>query len=188
MPTPSFAPTAADTSVLLIDVQERFLSAIPAIGPDRDCGRACATLLAGATLLGVPVTISEQYAKGLGPTLPHLLAAAPVATRLDKTHFSCGDDPGVVAHLAGLGRRQVVVAGIEAHVCVLATVADLLAAGQAVIVAADAVASRRDAHRDAALAAMRDLGALAVPTESILFRLQRQAGVGCFKALSALVR
>lgn len=183
-----FSPTAADTSVLLIDVQERFLPAIPDIAPDRECGRTCGILLAGATLLGVPVTISEQYPKGLGQTLPHLLAAAPQATRLDKTHFSCGDDAALAGHLARQNRRHVVVAGIEAHVCVLATVADLLAAGHVVIVAADAVASRRAANRDAALTAMRDLGALALPTESILFRLQRQAGVGCFKALSALVK
>jgi len=183
-----FSLTSADTAILLIDVQERFLSAIPGIAPDQDCGRACGILLAGATLLGVPVTISEQYAKGLGPTLPHLLAAAPDATRLDKTHFSCGDDTGLAGHMARQNRHHIVVAGIEAHVCVLATVSDLLAAGHAVIVASDAVASRREANRDAALTAMRDLGALAVPTESILFRLQRQAGVGSFKALSALVR
>lgn len=183
-----FALTTATTAVLLIDVQERFLPAIPGIAPDQECGRACAILLAGATLLGVPVTISEQYPKGLGPTLPHLLAAAPGATRLDKTHFSCGDDPGLAGHLARQNRHHVVVAGIEAHVCVLATVADLLAAGHRVIVASDAVASRRDTNREAALNAMRDLGALAMPTESILFRLQRQAGIGGFKALSALVR
>lgn len=183
-----FSPTCADTTILLIDVQERFLPAIPGIAADQDCGRACGILLAGATLLNVPVTISEQYAQGLGPTLPHLLAAAPGATRFDKTHFSCAEDARVAGHLARQNRRYVVVAGIEAHVCVLATVTDLLAAGHAVIIAADAVASRRTANRDAALIAMRDLGALALPTESILFRLQRQAGVGCFKALSALVR
>jgi len=184
----TFSPIPADTSVLLIDMQERFLPAIPGIAADHDCGRNARILLEGAVLLGVPVTISEQYVKGLGPTLAHLLAAAPSATRLEKTHFSCGDDPGLSGHLARQNRRHVVVAGIEAHVCVLATVADLLAAGHVVIVAADAVASRREANRDRALAAMRDLGALAVPTESILFRLQRQAGIGAFKAISALVR
>jgi nicotinamidase-related amidase len=185
---PSFAPAIADSAVLLIDVQERFLPAIPGIAPDQACGRACRVLLEGANLLRVPVTISEQYPAGLGPTLPHLLAAAPAARRLAKTHFSCVDDPSFADHLARDGRRHVVVAGIEAHVCVLATVADLLAGGFAVIVADDAVASRSPAHRSTALAAMRDLGALVAPVESILFRLQRQAGTGCFKALSALVR
>jgi len=81
-----------------------------------------------------------------------------------------------------------VVCGIEAHVCVLATVADLLARGARVVVASDAVASRSDASRDHALAAMRDLGALVVPSESVIFRLQRQAGGEVFKAISKLVR
>ncbi len=185
---PSFDLNVFDTSVLLVDVQERFLAAIPGIAADQPCGRACRVLLEGATLLGVPVTISEQYPKGLGATLPHLVAAAPSATRLEKTHFSCGDDHALAAHLARHGRGCIVVAGLETHVCVLSTVADLRARGCAVVVAADAVASRRDDHRDHALAAMRDLGALVVPVESILFRLQRQAGVGCFKQISALVR
>jgi nicotinamidase-related amidase len=73
-------------------------------------------------------------------------------------------------------------------VCVLGTVADRIAAGQNVVVCFDAVASRRGDHRDHALAAMRDLGALVVPVESVLFRMQRQAGVGDFKAISALIR
>lgn len=176
------------TAVLLIDVQERFLPAIPGIAPDQEVGRACRILLEGASLLGVPVTISEQYVKGLGPTLPHLLAAAPGATRLEKTHFSCVDDPGLANHLDRLGRRTVVIAGIEAHVCVLTTVIDLRARGFDVVVAADAIASRAPASREHALATMRQAGAIAVPVETILFRLQRQAGVGVFKQIAALVR
>lgn len=183
-----FDLTAATTAILLIDVQERFLPAIPAIAPDQDVGRNCRILLEGAALLNVPVTISEQYVKGLAPTLPHLLAAALGATRLEKTHFSCVDDPMIASHLDRQGRRTVVVAGIEAHVCVLSTVADLRAKGFDVVVAADAVASRSPASRDHALATMRQLGALVVPVESVLFRLQRQAGVGCFKQIAGLVK
>lgn len=185
---PSFDPTPADTAVLLVDVQERFLPAIPAIAPDQPCGRACRILLEGAALLGVPVVISEQYPKGLGATLPALRAAAPAAPVFAKTHFSCCGDEALDRHLDALGRGTVVVCGVEAHVCVLATVADLLQRGRRVLVAADAVASRSDANRDLAIQAMRDLGALALPVESLLFRLQRVAGTGAFKQLSALVR
>ncbi len=185
---PSFDLRPSGTSVLLVDVQECFLGAIPVIAPDQPCGRACRVLLEGATLLGVPVTISEQYPKGLGATLPHLLAAAPQATRIEKTHFSCADDPTLAGHLDGQARRTVVVAGIEAHVCVLTTVMDLRSRGFEVVVAADAVASRNPASREHAIATMRQCGAWVVPVESILFRLQRQAGVGCFKQLSNLVR
>lgn len=134
------------------------------------------------------MTISEQYVKGLGPTLPHLLSEAPTAVRLEKTHFSCGDDPGLASHLDSQSRRSLVVAGIEAHVCVLSTVADLLDKGFSVVVAADAVASRNPLSCEHALETMRQLGALVVPVESVLFRLQRQAGVGCFKQIAALVR
>ena len=180
--------TPATSALLLIDVQVRFLGAIPSIAPDGAVGKACRILLAGAGLLGVPTVISEQYPQGLGATLPHLLAAAPAAARLAKTHFSAVEDEALLAALDRLDRSTVVLAGVEAHVCVLATCADLLARGRRVVIAADAIDSRQATHRDLAIQAMRDLGALVLPVESILFRWQRQAGVGAFKAISALVR
>lgn len=178
----------ANSALLVIDVQERFLPAIPAIAPDQPVGRACGILLAAARLLAIPTIISEQYPKGLGPTLPHLLAAHPEAPRLTKTHFSCDGDPAMRVAIDHLGRGHLVLCGIEAHVCVLATAAELITRGFQVVVAGDAIASREPASRDLALAALRDLGALVVPTESVVLRWQRQAGVGCFKQLSALIR
>jgi nicotinamidase-related amidase len=184
----SFELTASDSVLLVVDVQERFLAPIPAIGPEQECGRNCRILLTAAGMLNVPSVISEQYPKGLGATLPHVLSANPQARRFEKTHFSCGGDQALSDHFASLKRSHVVICGIEAHVCVLSTAADLLHQGHYVVVASDAVASRSERNRDHALAAMRDLGALAVPTEGIIFRWQRQAGVGCFKALSTLVK
>jgi nicotinamidase-related amidase len=181
-----FDITTANAALLLIDLQERFQSVIPTIAADQPVGRQTARLRDGAALLEVPTLISEQYPKGLGPTLPHL--ATPGATVFPKMHFSCVEDAALMSYLAGTARTHIIVAGIEAHVCVLATVADLIAGGRWVIVAADAVASRDPAHALLALEAMRHLGALTLPVESILFRLQRQAGIGAFKALSALVR
>ena len=183
-----FDITTVNSSVLVIDVQERFLPAMPDLAPEQPCGKALNLLLEGARLLQVPVDISEQYPKGLGQTLPGLRAAAPQATVFAKTHFSCVEDPALKTHYADSQRTHVIVAGVEAHVCVLGTVADLIASGKWVVVAADAVSSRTPAHRDLALKAMRALGALTLPVESILFRLQRQAGVGVFKQLSALVK
>lgn len=183
-----FDLTTENSSLLLIDVQERFQAAIPAIAPEQPVGRACRLLLEGCALLGVPTLITEQYPKGLGATLPHLQQAAPAAERPAKTHFSALDDPALRPRFVDDPRSHVIVAGIEAHVCVLATVADLLAMGKWVVVAADAVASRDPAHRELALEAIRGMGALALPVESILFRLQRQAGTGAFKQISALVR
>ncbi len=183
-----FDLTCTNASVLLIDMQERFLPVIPTMAHDQECGRGAHLLLAGTALLGLPTLITEQYPKGLGPTLPGLLATSPQATVVAKTHFSCLDDPQLKTRYGDDQRTHVLVAGVEAHVCVLATVSDLIASGKWVVVAADAVASRDPRHRDLALESMRALGALVLPVESILFRLQRQAGAGMFKQLSALVK
>jgi nicotinamidase-related amidase len=178
----------SDCALILIDMQERFLPAIPEIAADQTCGRNCRTLLAAAKLLGVPTLITEQYPKGLGSTLPHLVEAHPEAVRLAKMHFSCIDAPEVRPRIDALHRGSVVLCGIETHVCVLHTAADLLASGRNVVVAADAVASRKSEHRDQGLAALRDLGALLVPAESIAMRWQRQAGTPTFKTLSSLIK
>jgi nicotinamidase-related amidase len=179
---------AASSVLLIIDVQERFQQVVPAIAADQPVGRNCAILLQAAGLLGIPRLISEQYPAGLGATVPHLLAVAEGVQRLPKMHFSCAEDPALANAIDRLGRRQVVLAGIESHVCVLTTAADLLQRGYAVTVAGDAIASRDAAHVPLAINAMRDLGALVVPTETIAMRWQRQAGVGCFKAIAKLIR
>lgn len=177
-----------DAQLLVIDVQERFLSAIPSIAAEAAVGRTLGILAAGCRLLGLPALLTEQVPEKLGPTLVHLRAAASEAPVHAKTTFSCGDDPALLAAIAEHDRPAVIVAGIEAHVCVLATVDDLLRRGYRVVVAADAIDSRLPANREHALATLRQLGALCVPTETILFRLQREAGVGCFRELAKLVK
>jgi nicotinamidase-related amidase len=179
---------AAASALLLIDVQERFLTAVPAIAADQPCGRTCRMLLQAAGLLGVPRLISEQYPAGLGATLPHLVEVAADVPRLPKMHFSCAEDPALAAAIDRLGRRQLVLAGIEAHVCVLTTAADLTARGYQVVIAGDATASRDPAHVPLALAAARDLGVLVLPGETIAMRWQRRAGVGAFKEIARLIR
>lgn len=186
MPAYTLAPDA--TGLLIIDMQDRFLSAIPAIAADGACGRNVAILANAMRLLRIPTIVSEQYPKGLGKTVPWVANACPDAVVAEKTHFSCCDDEALMLCLDRQARRTLILCGIETHVCVLATAADLVARGYDVIVAGDAVASRRDDCRAQGLAAMRDLGALVVPTESIVFRLLRQAGTPAFKQVSALVR
>lgn len=183
-----FDLTADDARVLVIDVQERFLGPIPAIAAEAPVGRACAALIEGAGHLAVPVTFSEQYPQGLGPTLPALRALSPAAPVYAKTAFSCADDGPLREALAADGRGWLLCCGIEAHICVLATVDDCLRRGWQVAVAADAVASRDPSHTALAHEAMRQLGALVLPVESLLFRLQRRATGPAFKALSALTR
>ena len=162
-----FEFTAATSVLLLIDVQERFLKAVPGIAPEQPVGRTLGQMLAAARLLGVPTLISEQYPQGLGPTLPHLLAAHPEAERMPKMHFSCLDDIRIKERLEALHRPTVVLLGIEAHVCVLHTAADLVASGREVVVCGDAVA--RAARICIAISPsprMRDAGAVVLPGES----------------------
>ena len=174
--------------VLLVDVQERFLPAIPSIAPDQPVGRRLGQLLAGAALLGRPRLIIEQSPDKLGPTLPHLLTAAGDVPRLAKRHFSAAADAQVAAVLARDPGATVVLAGVEAHVCVLLTARDLRRAGRTVVVCADATASRDAAHAPLALDELRRLGCAVLPVESVLFDWQQAAGDATFKALSALVR
>lgn len=176
------------SALLLIDVQERFLQAIPSIAPDRPVGRNCRILAEAARAVGAAALASEQYPKGLGPTLPHLAEAIGTAPRLAKTHFSCCDDPALAAAIAAAHRPWWVLCGVEAHVCVLSTAADLLARGHRVVVVGDAVDSRREDCRAMALAAARDLGALVLPAETVAFRWLRAAQGDAFKRISALVR
>ena len=89
---PLFDFAATSSALLVVDVQERFLPVIPTIAADQPVGRACGILLAAARLLAIPTIISEQYPKGLGPTLPHLMVAHPEARRMAKTYFSCSED------------------------------------------------------------------------------------------------
>ncbi|MCS6970610.1 MAG: isochorismatase family protein [Planctomycetota bacterium] len=180
---------AADNSaLLLIDVQERFLPAIPEIAGERPVGRCCRLLLESARDLAVPILVSEQYPQGLGPTLAHLQEALAGAPRHPKTAFSCCRDAGLARAIAALHRSWWVLAGIEAHVCVLATAADLLAQGRRVVIAADAVASRDARHAAWALQAARDLGALALPAETVIFAWLGDAAHPAFKRVAARLR
>ncbi len=180
-----------NTLLLMIDMQERFVPAIPDMAATGICGRNCERLLAGMNIFSMPTVITEQYKKGLGETQSFLLEEASRSedcTFFEKSAFSALDDEDIHQHLATVDKENIILCGIESHVCVLSSCADLIRHGYRVSVAGDAVASRDPLNKEMALAAMRDLGALVLPTESILFRLQRRSGGDSFKALSALVK
>lgn len=171
--------------LLLIDVQDRLAPAMA----ERDAMEAnAAVLLKAAARLGVPVLVSEQYPKGLGPTVPALAALAGPGAVAEKTAFSCLRDDGWRGRFNALGRGQAVICGIEAHVCVLQTALHLRAAGSEVFVVADAVASRATANRDLALARLRGAGVHVVSTEMAVFEWLGAAGTPEFKDVSALIK
>jgi hypothetical protein len=142
-------------------------------------------LLDAAKAIGVPILATEQYPKGLGPTASSLVDRLP-ASRPAKVEFSCCAAPEVISGLAG--RPTVLLAGIEAHVCVLQTALDLLGRGLRVFVAADAVASRADIDRDIALRRLERSGAVLTTVETAAFEWLGTAAAPAFKTISALVQ
>lgn len=172
-------------SLLVIDVQERLLPHI-----DNADGVLTQTvrMLRAARELGLPVTVSEQYPQGLGPTNPGILDAAGDAPRIEKLSFSfCGCEAGR-ARVASLDRSQILLVGIETHVCVQQTALDLLEMGLLPIVLADAVSSRRSSDCEVALARLRDAGALITTVESAIYEMMVESGTELFKRLLPIVR
>jgi nicotinamidase-related amidase len=178
----------AKSSLLIVDMQERLL---PAMAGGAEALARCGILIAAAKRLGLPVAASEQYPKGLGRSVPAIAQAIGNAPVFEKNEFSCWRNAALKTHLIGLheaGRPQVVVAGIEAHVCVLQTAIDLAQAGFGVFAVADAMASRAPASVALAQERMRQAEVAVVNTEMVVFELLGKAGTEEFKELSKLVR
>lgn len=175
-----------DASLLLVvDIQEKLA---PAIFSGDAAIANNVRLLCGARQLGVPVFVSEQYVRGLGPSLPEIREAATGAHFFEKTHFSCTGEPGVVDMLRASGRRQIVLTGMETHVCVLQTAFGLIEAGFAVFLVADAAASRSPENRSAAIERMRAGGVHIVSSEMVLFEWLEKAATDEFRAILPLLR
>ena len=173
------------TCLLVVDVQERLL---PVIHENEMVARNIERLIRGAEILGVPVIVSEQYPKGLGPTVEPLRKLVEGAAVAEKLTFSCLRDPGLAERLRQTGRDTLLVCGIESHVCVLQTSLDALREGYKVQVAADAVSSRSPANKQVALERLAGAGAVITCTESALFELLEKAGSEEFKQISRLVK
>ncbi|GFE60065.1 hydrolase [Geobacter sp. AOG2] len=177
-----------DKAVLVvIDVQEKLCLAMD----DKilhKLTRNIATLLETAQELEIPVLITEQYVKGLGATLPELKEKAAGAGYFEKMAFSCCGSSDFMSKLESTGRTQIIITGMETHVCVLQTVIELRDAGFEVHVVNDAVMSRSKRNWQIAAEAMTLTGAVPTSTESVLFQLLKVAGTEAFKKLSKLVR
>ena len=182
-----------DNAVLLVvDLQEKLL---PAIDRTDQVTARCAKMIRAAKVLGVPIVVTEQYPKGIGPTTPQIAALLGDQPVIEKMTFSaCGVEPAKTA-LDTHGRRHVIVIGIEAHVCVQQTVLDLAAhrhangeRGYVPFVAADAVGSRNRFDCQIALDRMRQMGAVVTTTEALIFEMCGEAGTPLFKELLPIVK
>ena len=175
--------TARNGALLVIDLQERLLSVIP--------GRALVVdntvlLIRAASLLRIPVFATEQYPKGLGPTVSEIAELVP--ERPSKTSFHCCEATGFLSSLRRENVEHVTLAGIEAHVCVAQTAIELLHLGFIVQIAADAVTSRKPIDRDFALRRLERAGAAVSTTEAIVFEWTERSDRPEFKAISQLIK
>ncbi len=172
---------AQHSCLLLIDVQEKL---IPKIMEHEQLVANCRWLLQLAKRLNVPILGSEQYPKGLGHTVAELHELVPTDAWLEKVHFSCASDDGCLKRIDQLKRKQIVIAGIEAHVCVLQTAMELQAHNKQVFVVVDAVSSRHALDKKTALKRMSAAGIQPVTKEMVFFEWVHQAGTPEFKKLS----
>lgn len=177
----------AGPALVVVDVQERLFAAMDAECRD-EVVRSIKILVTAARRLGLPVLVTEQYPQGLGRTLPELTAILGDAHSFEKTAFSCCGAPGFVDRLRATGAEHVVLAGLEAHVCVLLTALELLEQGFRVSVVADAVCSRRPENRELGLAQARQAGAVVTATETVVFQLLGRADSEDFRELAKLLR
>ena len=180
-------------ALIVVDIQDRLLPAMPADAL-AEVFRNAPILIAAADQLGLPIVVSQQYPRGLGPTAQRIedaLATARNVHRFDKLAFSAAAAPAFAALAApgsGLGRDQWIVCGMESHVCVYQTARDLVARGSTVHVCADAVCSRTAANREIGLSLMARAGAIVTGTETCVFDLLGSAGSDEFRALSRMIK
>jgi nicotinamidase-related amidase len=171
---------AQRSALLIVDLQQRLL---PAIRDGERVLKNCLWLIRLAQRLQVPVVASEQYPKGLGPSVLPIRELLPPEAFIGKTHFSCVAE-GCLQPSPAYAREQWVVAGTEAHVCVLQTVIDLQAASKRVFVVADAIGSRDPANRELAIERMRQHGVEIVSREMVAFEWLARAGTDLFREIN----
>lgn len=170
---------------LVIDIQERL---VPAMEENDVLVENCKKLIEGLQILGVPMLVTQQYTKGLGETIEDVKALFSDFQYIEKKDFSCYDEPVFAEKLALSGAKNVIICGIESHVCVMQTAVDLKAVGYTPVVVSDCVSSRSFDNLDLAAERFRHEGIMMTSFESILFELTRSAGAPGFKEISKLVK
>lgn len=175
-----------DSSVLLIiDIQDKLAAAMSKKQKVID---NTLHLIELAKLLQIPIIVTEQYPKGLGPTVSEIMEALEAYVPVKKVAFNCCEASGFLDKVKQTGRRQIVLTGMETHICVLQTAIGLLQEGYTVHTVADAVCSRTKDNWKIGLEFMRDAGAAITGTETVLFQLLGVAGTEEFKVVSKRIR
>lgn len=176
-----------DSLLLLIDIQEKLFRVMEE-KVQNNLIKNCTILIKTAAEFNIPIVVTEQYRKGLGTTIPVLAEHIGGASNLEKLHFDCMKDLEIRKTIISSGKKTVILAGIESHICVFQTALSLLKEKFNVIITCDAVGSRRENDRESALSVLAGAGALVYPTESIAFMIIEKAGTQEFRALSPMFK
>jgi nicotinamidase-related amidase len=174
-----------ETAAVIVDIQEKLL---PYIHEGDNILKNCFKLIEGLKILSVPFIITQQYTRGLGPTVLSIIQMIPEFMYIEKISFSCYEEPAFKEKIALLGKPNIILCGIESHVCVLQTCIDMIESGLRPIIVEDCVSSRKPNDKRIAIERMRQEGALITTMESLLFELTRRAGNETFKSISGIVK
>ena len=174
-----------ETTAVVIDIQEKLL---PHIAEGEYILKNCLKLIQGLQILSVPIIITQQYTRGLGQTVPSIIQMFQEYSYIEKSSFSCYDEPHFKEKISVSGKQNIILCGIESHVCVLQTCLDLLDAGLKPVIVEDCISSRRPDDKRIAVERMRQEGARISSYESLLFELTRRAGNDIFKNISRIVK
>ncbi|MCT4619569.1 MAG: hydrolase [Marinisporobacter sp.] len=173
-----------NTAAIIIDVQERLLPHMH----NKELVRNLSILIEGLKALDIPIVVSEQYTKGLGPTVDEIGGLLKGFENIEKMSFSCCDEPKIQEQIDHIDKEWIIVTGIESHICVLQTVIDLIDHGYVPVVIEDCISSRKENDKKIAIERMKKEGAIISTYESILFELCRYAGNEPFKKISKLIK
>ncbi len=176
-----------ETALLIIDIQERLFAAMKSKVRE-NLKKNSAILIETAKLFNIPIIVSEQYKKGLGATIPELSEKMEKAIYLEKIHFDCMKDNTLNRTILETNKKTIIICGVETHVCVFQTALTLLKEGINIVIASDAVGSRRKHDWQTAIKALNNAGAVIYPTETISFMLLEKAGTPEFKALAPMFK
>ena len=174
-----------NTITAVIDIQSRLF---PFIDDHETVSHNNRILISGLRILKVPIVVTQQYTKGLGGTIPEIEEVLGEYKHIEKTAFSCCYEPRFNEDLALAAKMYVIVTGIEAHVCVMQTVNDLIGQGYIPVVVEDCIGSRKPNDKHMAVERMRQAGAIITTYESILFELLKYSGTDEFREISRLVK
>jgi len=180
-----FAIDKDDTTLLVVDIQDRLAAAMKM---KASVITNTIHLIELAKMLDVPIIVTEQYPKGLGPTVSEIIDALPAYHPIEKLSFSCCGEPNFMELLKSRNHKTVILTGMETHICVLQTCIDLLGEGFFVHLAMDAVCSRTKASWRVGVEFMRDAGAIITSTETLLFQALKVAGTEVFKTISKRIK